>query len=119
MATHDIVARVGAVFSIFAALWNMVASSLFILSLIWFLVGALWFIPLALAVVQIIAAVGILVVGQHKATPLVPLLGLLVSACNLNILAGLLEVCALMAQGVAWYVQSQEANQDVQAAYAA
>ena len=112
MANHDIVARVGAVISMMAAVWNMFVSFVWIITLIWFLVGAMWFIPLILAALQIVGAVAVLVVGQHKATPLVPVVGLFVSVCNFNFLAGALEVIALMCQGIAWYLQTQ-AEQDV------
>jgi hypothetical protein len=108
MPTHDIVARIGAVISILAALWNIVLSAVWVAFFIWFLVGVLWFIPMALAVVQIIGSIAILVVGQHKATPAVPALGLLVSLCNFNMIAGMMELIALGCQGGAWYLASQE-----------
>jgi hypothetical protein len=95
MPTHDILARVSAVLSIFAAMWNGVVAILYVAMLIWFLVGALWFIPLFLAVVEGIAAVAILVVGFKKPNIAVPALGLFISLCCFNFIGMMLEVLSL------------------------
>lgn len=115
MQTHDILSRVSAILSMMAALWNGLVATLYIAMLIWFLVGFLWFVPMFLVVLEGLAALAILIIGFRKPNPVVPLVGMFVSLCCFNVLAGMLELLSLGLQISAFiaYNSAQKAGSDM------
>ena len=95
MATSDILTRVGSLTMMLAAFWNGMVSMFFIATMIWILVGFFWFIPLVLAVLQVCLALTFMVIGHNKASGVGPLLGMVISLCNLNFFGFALDVIGL------------------------
>lgn len=113
MATSDILTRIGAVLMIFSALWNGVVSLFFILTMIWVLVGLFWFIPLFLAFVNVCLAVAYLVLGHNKASAVGPLLGMMISLCNLNVFGFMLDMIVLAVMIGGYVARASEDKADL------
>lgn len=96
MATSDILSRIAAVLMLLSAAWNSLISMMWILALIWVLVGFIWFIPLILALVEIALAITFLVLGHNKGAIAGPIIGIIVSMCNFNFFALMIDAFALM-----------------------
>ncbi len=113
MRTQDVLVRVASLLTVFAALWNILMSGIWFLSLVWVLIGIMWLVPMALAVVEILLACGMLIVGFNRAAPVVPLLGMFISVCNFNIIGFGLELMALllMVGAIAVHMSAEKAEQ--------
>ncbi len=96
MQTSDVLTRVSGGVMMLAAIWNGIFSFLMFITMIWVCVGAWWLVPMVLAVVEFFCGLAMVVLG-HNVRPLAfsPFLGLIVSLCNLNIMALFMDFVAI------------------------
>lgn len=110
MDTGDVLYRVSGGAMVLSGLFNGLMSLVWVLSFIWVCIGVLWLIPLALAVCNVIVGVLMLATGrQFKLAAFAPVMGLISSVCNFNIMGGVLDVTAL-GLGIGGFVAGNQAD---------
>lgn len=105
--TADVLFRVAGVCMLLSGLMNVLWALMLTLGLILMCVGVFWLIPMLVAVMY--AGVGIVLAAtgkQYRILVFTPVLGLMVSAVNFNVMGGMLDMVALVL-GIIAFTQSR------------
>jgi len=108
MPASDLLARLGGFLMVMSSLWNGFLSLIWILAMVWVCIGVIWLIPLVMAVCVFCIGVASMVMGHQKWTIAGPILSLIVSVCNFNVMGFMLDIVTLGLMGGSIMMRQQE-----------
>jgi len=108
MPASDILARLGGLLMVMSSLWNGFLSLVWILAMVWVCIGVIWLIPLVMAVGVFCIGVASMALGYQKWTIAGPLMSMVVSICNFNVLGFFLDIVTLGLMGGSMMMRQQE-----------
>lgn len=111
MDTGDVLVRVSGGAMLVSGLFNAVVAFLWFITMIWVCVGVFWLVPMAIALAQVTAGIVLVATGRPmKILAFASLMGPIASFCNVNFMAGLLDVVAILT-GVGGFVVASQVDQ--------
>jgi hypothetical protein len=108
MPVSDVLARVAGLLIMVSGLWNAFMSMILMGSLLVICIGVFWLVPMLLAVAGFAFGVAALALGHQKWLLAGPLLCLVASVFNFNIIGVVLDVCSLGLMIASFTTRNQE-----------
>lgn len=95
MPVSDILARIAGMMMVMSSMLNGLWSLIWVGSLIWVCVGVFWFVPMFLALVVAGIGVAMMVLGHQQWGIAGPVLSLVASFCNFNVMGVMFDMVTL------------------------